>query len=295
MSTDAKPVVWVHGCGGNAGILMSRCLEQTAVEVCGWDDNLWPRKLAECELTTASETADLIVPMADSLVALWAACPRTFLPSASEVALCQDKSRLAKVLGDIAPLTYWVRDTHGAGGAGAKQVMAAEYLPGRNLSMELLYNRGELLATFQKERLSYSTIRPEPNVCGVGTSMVSRCVDDPASKEVCHWAMKRISAEPHGVYAIDLRENEFGDPKITEINAGRFLTASYVYFYRTGYNLPRMMAEVALGLPVTPLSSYPLGVSIVRGYDREPWVGMLHRYDHEQLETEEEPCQIPAR
>ena len=42
---------------------------------------------------------------------------------------------------------------------------------------------------------------------------------------------------------IDFKENKKGEPKITEVNAGRFLTASYVYYYLTDYNLPLLMVK----------------------------------------------------
>ena len=279
-----KPTVCILGAGGDAGRLMSRCLKDgDRFDVFGWDDSSWGRKLAECDLDRDHQ-ADLIVPVPDSLVRLWAGRPNTFLPSHDIVKLCQEKDNLAKLLGDLAPRTWWVRSTHGAGGYGAEKTMAADYLPGRNLSVELLYWHGDLKASFSKERISYSTREVEPNVAGVGQSMVSRCIIDSNAFEVARWAMARIGEEPHGIFGVDLREDEFGEPKITEINPGRWLTASYVYYSRTGYNLPRLACEIALGLEPSPLPAYPEGVGIIRALDREPWVGRLPRFDHQDID-----------
>jgi hypothetical protein len=174
--------------------------------------------------------------------------------------------------------------------------MAAQYLPGRNMSCELVYwGWGAKVQCFAKERLSYAVGRREPNVGGVGTSMVSRCI---APGELFALADKAIcglckDSDPRGIYGVDFREDEWGTPRITEINAGRFLTASYVYYYRTGYNLPRLMVEQYLRLEETPLAPYPEGIGIVRQIDHEPWVGRLDCVESGACAPKEEPTGEP--
>lgn len=271
----------ILGAGGNAGVLLSRCLrEDNRFEVVGWDDNPWARKLIECEVDERDKgtRADLIIPTPDSLVLLYADRPNTFLPPRRIVEICQDKALTAKLLGPaLCPETYWVRETSGAGGTGARQEMAAQYLPGRNVSVELLYHEGLLRKYFVKERLSYSVKRVEPNVVGVGTSMVSRCVEGQEYVDLATDAIAKLSGpgKERGAFGVDLREDEYGRPYITEVNAGRLLTASYVYYYRCGYNLPRLLVELALGLDLTPLAQYPAGAAVVRQLDSEPYVGPL--------------------
>lgn len=274
--------VHILGAGGVAGVGLTRCLKD-AFEVTGWDDSPWARKKVECAIQSDPE-GDLILPVPDSLVRLYAGRPRTFLPPADVVERCQEKHLCAKLLGDLAPLTYWVRDTHGAGGAGAARLdgrMAAEYLPGRNLSCEVLFFDGKLSAWFQKERLSYRANTVEQNVQGIGSSAVSRCIRDSNLLDMSLWALNRLTEKPHGIFAIDFKEDRYGLPLITEINPGRWLTASYVYFYSTGYNLPRLACELAIGIEPTPLSDYPEGIACIRQTDSWPWVGRLPRYDHE--------------
>ena len=280
------PIVHILGAGGVAGIGLTRCLaDSDRYTLTGWDDNPWARKMAECDLTPSTD-ADLILPVPDSLVRLWSGRPNTCLPQPGVIERCQNKELAAKILGDHAPETYWVRDTHGAGGAGAAKLtgqMCSEYLPGRNISVELLYWQGSLIGHFAKERLSYKVTSVEPSVCGVGSSAVSRCISDPNAEDVARWAVRAIDGEPHGVYSVDLKEDKYGQPKITEINPGRFLTASYVYFLRTGYNLPRLLVEYALNLTLTPLPEYPEGVAVIRQTDSLPWVGYLPRHDSEDI------------
>lgn len=268
-----KPKILILGAGGAAGIGMTRCLKD--FDVYGKDDWKWSRKLIEAKQSNIGETEfDLVIPVPDCLVKSWSFMPKTILPHLDEVELCQDKVKCAEVLGDLAPQTYWVRATSGAGGAGSK--MASEYLPGRNISCELLYKDGKLYGYFMKHRLSYLVKRVEPSVFeGMGQSAVSVCINDKKILRLAKKAIKKISKCPNGVYGIDFREDEKGRPKITEINAGRFLTASYVYFYSTGYNLPKRMVELALGLPLTPLGKYPEGIGIIRQIDKLPYVGKV--------------------
>jgi hypothetical protein len=231
----------------------------------------------EVDPSNGATEADLVIPVPDVLVADWAGLANTFLPDPDTVRRCQDKAKAARILGDLAPRTYWVRETTGAGGRGARTEMAAQYLPGRNMSCELVFWHGELLGHFCKERLSYLVAHREANVTGHGTSLVSTCIPPGNLVHDAHLACKRLSTDgvPHGIFGVDFREDEWGIARITEVNAGRFLTASYVYFYRAGYNLPRLAVERALGLPETPLGPYPEGISIVRQIDHEPWVGRL--------------------
>lgn len=271
----------ILGAGGNAGVLLSRCLRADArFEVVGWDDNPWARKLIECNVDEQARgtDADLIIPTPDSLVLLYADKPGTFLPAKSVIETCQSKALTAKLLGPVlCPETYWVRETSGAGGAGARQEMASQYLPGRNISVELVYCTGVVWGHFVKERLSYSVKCIEPNVVGIGTSMVSRCIEAPEYVDLAKVAIAKLSGDgnEHGAFGVDFREDKYGRPYITEINAGRFLTASYVYYYRCGYNLPRLLVELALGMDVTPLTDYPVGNAVIRQFDSEPYVGPL--------------------
>lgn len=239
----------------------------------GHDGSAWGEQVMECEREYQNiHHTDMIIPVPDPLVKKHATHDHTFLPSLEEIELCQDKAKTAEVLGDLAPKTFWVRDTHGAGGAGAQ--MASEYLPGRNYSVELLYNKGELLGYFMKERLAYDLKGSKEPTHQRGSSAVSVCIRNDSLLDRARMAVAKISTRPHGVYSIDFKENEAGEPKITEINPGRFLTASYVYYYSTGYNLPMAMVKAYFGEPYE-LGAYPEGVGCIRQVDSLPWVGEL--------------------
>jgi len=272
--SDSKRIL-VVGAGGPAGLGMARCLSvpELGYEVYGKDESRWGSLAMEVPFAVQPDsTYNLIMPVPDRAVLSYSQSRIAFLPPAYQLELCQDKERTARVLDDLAPKTIWVRDTKGAGGSGAQ--MASEYLPGRNYSVELVYNKGVLLAYFQKRRISYLVKKTEHLVTASGSSAVSICVNDPdllsravdAIGRVC----KETTTQAHGFYGIDFKESEKGERLITEINAGRLLTASYSYFWLTGWNLPAIGARAYFGQDPLELPDYPAGCGVIRQADMEP-------------------------
>jgi hypothetical protein len=264
--------VHIIGAGGNAGVLLTRCLNWETLDwaITGEDSSPWARQLMECPLTLENTAPDMIWPVPDSAVAKYSGNPLCFLPDPRVIALCQNKSACQLQLKELAPKRYWERDVYGAGGAGAK--MISEYLPGRNYSVELVYNNGELMAQFSKERLAYDLKGSQEPTHQRGTSLVSVCIKDETLLRLAIKAVRAVNdyyaVDAHGIYGVDFKENEQGEPKITEINAGRFLTASYVYFQQ--YNLPRLVTKLFFGEEVTPLGDYPEGKMAIRQFDSLP-------------------------
>jgi len=257
-------IILVTSAGGPAGIGMTRCLEDFTVY--GDDDSEWGRKLMEAPQWNGEEY-DLRIPVHSQLI-LSALKAKTFLPPQEEIELCWDKAKCAKILGNLAPKTHWVRDTMGSGGKGAQ--MASEYLPGKNYACEMVWYNGELKGWFQKERISYKSSSISHEV--TGSAMIAKCINYPLLLDISKRAINMISNNPHGIYSVDLKENELGEPKITEINAGRFVTSSYIFYYH-GYNLPKLMVELALNLLVSPLGEYPENKLVIRQVDRLPYYG----------------------
>ena len=269
MAERHKVKIKVLGAGGNAGIGMVRCL-QKAFDVVGQDDGYYSKYLMECPEGEGDLT--IVVPS----VLLADADDKSFVPSKKQILIGRDKYKTATLLKDLAPETYWVRDIEGSGGKGAQ--MCQEYLGGRNFSVELGYVDGTLIAYFTKERLSYSDKIHDDPLERKGTSLASVCIKDDDLLNRAMDAVKIIAdytgTKPHGFYGVDFMEDKYGVPKITEINIGRLLTASYVYFYSTDYNLPLATISAFLGLPYY-LGDYPEGIGVVRSIDKMPYVGKL--------------------
>lgn len=251
----------IIGVGGNAGQLAYRCLKDH-YNIVGEDSSQWGKLIMPC----SEGEADMTLAVPDSRVKL-----NSFKPDNKQIALCQDKAKCAEILGDLAPTTYWVRDTEGAGGKGAQ--MASEYLPGRNVSVEVCFHNDQIVGVFAKERLSYSISGSKEPTHQFGTSFVSKCIEYGDFMDSVFSALQKIvdhtGAERHGFYGIDFKENKDGQFKITEINAGRLLTASYCYYYLTEYNLLRAGVAKFLGDDYT-LGEYPLNKLLIRSMDMEP-------------------------
>lgn len=273
-----KPTHHIVGAGGNAGRLLARCLEPH-YDVCGNEQSEYAAKLATVPLEPQCpgwSQADMLWPVPDKAVAKYADCDLWPHPDPAVIKLCQDKGKTALALKDLAPIRYWERDFVGAGGKGAK--LMQEFLPGKNYSVELIYWHGVLKAHFSKERLGYDLNgNSEPNH-QFGTSMVSVCIWDQNLINLAVEAVLRVhdGKTPHGVFGVDFKEDSKGIPKVTEINAGRFLTASYIYYY-TWYNLPYFLSKLFLEGYEIEITDYPLGMMVVRGFDTEPWTG--HRLE----------------
>jgi hypothetical protein len=272
-----RETIVIDGAGGDAGRGLMRCLKNH-YNVYGWDESPWARKLIPQEnLLKGAEKLNYKITPVDKLLGIDdvdVSC--ALYPEEVLIKLMQDKSWTAAMLGKMAPQTYWTRNVKGAGGAGAE--MSQEYLPGPNVSVELVYHEGSLIGYFMKERLAYDLKGSQEPLHQRGSSCVSRCIYDKKYLKFADKAIRRIcnkmKERPHGIFSVDTKKNLNGQIKITEINPGRFLTASYPFYYLTNYNLPLLWMKTLTGHHYK-LGEYPTGTLIVRAYDREPYVENL--------------------
>jgi len=169
---------------------------------------------------------------------------------------------------------YWLRSAQGAGGRGSTLVkntatakswikywrsrgakdnfMAQKYLPGRNIAYHSVWYKGELITSQARERVEY--IYPYLSPSGItGTPLVQRTIVDAKVNRVAVDSIFCIDSSPHGIFCVDLKEDEKGNPQPTEINAGRFFTTSY-FFSKASIdlnipraNMPYMFVKLALG------------------------------------------------
>ena len=195
------------------------------------------------------------------------------VPGTLELGARDDLSRAMRELrGADEPI--WVRGTGapglGIGGAalpcrdegvaaawidhhkGWGKMAASEYLPGANLTWMAAFSKGVLLAAGARERLEY--VLPHVSPSGItGAPAVTRTVarDDVAA--IGEAAVRALDPAPHGVYFVDLKEDRQGQPRVTEINAGRCGTT--VHFYsEAGFNFPKLLVRLARGDAVEPLA-----------------------------------------
>ncbi len=126
---------------------------------------------------------------------------------------------------------------------GWQHMCASEYLPGANLTWMAVFSHGSVVVSGSRERLEY--VLPHVAPSGVtGAPAVSRTIDRLDVQEIGEAAVRAVDSQPHGAFFVDMKEDAKGQPRVTEINAGRCGTT--VHFYaRAGGNFPALLVELA--------------------------------------------------
>jgi carbamoyl-phosphate synthase large subunit len=199
-----------------------------------------------------------------------------------------------KEAADKYGFPFWVRATLGAGGRGSTlvekievgiawlkywkergmkwQFFAQEYLPGRNIAFQSVWNKGEVVCSQARERLEY--IYPYLAPSGItGTPAVARTISDDKVNEVATKCVRALDPEATGIFCVDLKGNDDDVPCPTEINTGRFFTTSN-FFTTAGINMPYIYVKLAFGEEVPKLEkNYNIvdeGVYWIRHMDSGP-------------------------
>jgi hypothetical protein len=141
----------------------------------------------------------------------------------------------------------WVEHHRGWG-----KMSASEYLPGANLSWIGAFAAGQLLAAGARKRLEY--VLPHVAPSGVtGAPAVSHTIYEPSLAVTGEAAVRAIDAQPHGVFFVDFKADEAGEPRVTEINAGRCGT-TVEHYSEAGFNFPWLLVQIASGNAPAPLA-----------------------------------------
>ena len=150
---------------------------------------------------------------------------------------------------DVGVARAWVQHHQGWG-----LFMASEFLPGDNLTYLCLWHQGKLWASQTRKRIEY--VIPHVSPSGItGAPAVCHTVDRPEVDAIGEATVRAVfeGAAPHGIFFVDLKSDAAGQPRVTEINSGRFGTT--IHFYTAaGYNFPELAMDLALGkLPDAPV------------------------------------------
>lgn len=189
----------------------------------------------------------------------------------------------------------WLRLAEGSGGKGALLVnnlrqatnwmeywkemfdekgqwIIQEYLPGRNYNWISLWINGGMIASSLMERSGYLMARS--SISGVSGQISSaRIIKNQAIERFCLEAIDiLVSGKNHiGIFSIDLKEDDEGKPKITEIEC-RF-TGRPLLHAMAGLNLPEMAVRLLAHLPLDytqKIRGSLEGLTIYRQIDSEP-------------------------
>lgn len=149
----------------------------------------------------------------------------------------------------------WIARWQAMRGTPASDFTLSEYLPGRDFGCQSLWKDGALILVKTYERLSYLGMGGQPSpISSVAT--LSKTVIEPRVADVCVKAIRALDPEASGVFSIDLKENARGVPCITDINAGRFSSATAIYDFTGKHNMAITYVQLALGDPVELRDEY---------------------------------------
>lgn len=193
---------------------------------------------------------------------------------------------------DVLGLPLWLRATRGAGAKGAILVksldqayhwirfwasrgsdmewIAEEYLPGRDLAWSSLWYKGQLITSFARERVEY--LYPHLTPEGLtGTPTVATVIHDDDVNRTARDAVFACDSQPHGIYSVDLREDVNGEPRPTEINAGRgFTTFGLWSMYSHNFlDAAVKLATHSLNEKLPRYDALPEGLTLSRHVDVE--------------------------
>jgi carbamoyl-phosphate synthase large subunit len=171
-----------------------------------------------------------------------------------------------------AQVRGWIAFWQGMRAVPPGSFTLSEYLPGRDYCVQMLWHQGRLVLAKMAERITYlDTGSPSGR-----SSMpaLAKTVHDPYIIDVCARAVRALDARASGVLFVDLKENEKGDPCITEINAGRFATMTNIHDLTGKHNMALTYVRLALGEKVAIPHAYDHaeGYYLVRSVDTLPAV-----------------------
>jgi carbamoyl-phosphate synthase large subunit len=139
-------------------------------------------------------------------------------------------------------ITYWrdMRDVP------VSAFTLSEYLPGRDLGCQSLWKDGRLILVKTYERLSYLGSGSQPSeVSAVGA--LTKTVCEPGVVEISVRALRAVDRKASGVFAVDLKEDSSGVPRVTEINAGRFTSGTNLLDLTGKHNMTAVYLQLARG------------------------------------------------
>ena len=146
--------------------------------------------------------------------------------------------------------------------------IAQEYFGGKNIAFQSLWKDGEMVMSQARERLEY--LYPSLAPSGItNTPVVAVTISRDDINQVATEAVTAIDDKATGIFCVDLREDENGIVRPTEINVGRFFTTSY-FFTKAGINMPYFYVKLAFGEEIPKTSKFnilPDGLYWIRHID----------------------------
>jgi carbamoylphosphate synthase large subunit len=161
----------------------------------------------------------------------------------------------------------------------------SEFLPGAEYALQTIWQDGTLISAEARERISYLYGFLSPSGQS-STPSVAKTTTKPDVYELGIRSIQALDPIPNGVYCVDMKTDQYGEIKVTEINAGRFFTTSN-FFAHAGVNMPAMSILAAVGERLKPIPIASLG-------DNLYWIRMVDM-GYKLIKENEIVKDIPAR
>ena len=174
------------------------------------------------------------------------------LPPASRL-WCRTRSgadsKGATPVADVAQARSWISYWQQMRGVPPDAFTLCEYLPGRDFACQSLWTGGRLVLIKTYERIAYFGGESRPS--GVASqSALARTVVEPGVVHVSVEAIRALGDDVSGAFDVDLKEGADGVPRITEINAGRFISGASLFDFSGQHNMAATYVRLALDQPV---------------------------------------------
>ena len=141
---------------------------------------------------------------------------------------------------NIIGFPCWIRATEGTGGLGSlcianiesykswlfinstiSEFTVSEFLTGRHLANEMLYYNGEYIKGAALECVEYVMANMAPSHV-TGNTHFGRFLNEDRINEFCDecikYIEKKLNVRAHGILSFDLKEDKYGNLKVTEVN-----------------------------------------------------------------------------
>jgi carbamoylphosphate synthase large subunit len=167
----------------------------------------------------------------------------------------------------------WIKYWRDMRGVPIPSFTLSEYLSGRDFGCQSLWKDGRLVLVKTYERLSYLGRGSHPgqvsSVAALGKTVVERRVVEVSVK-----AIRLIDPNASGVFGVDLKEDHRSVPCITEINAGRFSSATNIFDLTGKHNMAATLVRLARGEAVDLDEEYDVTEDyyMLRGLDTVPQI-----------------------
>lgn len=131
----------------------------------------------------------------------------------------------------------------------------SEYLPGRDFGCQSVWKAGRVVLIKTYERLSYLGSGNQPALVS-SVAALAKTVFDRRVVDTCIRAVRALDPRASGVFSADLKEDVSGVPCLTEINAGRFSSATNIFDLTGKQNMAAVYVRLALNEPVEVPDEY---------------------------------------